>query len=117
MSPLFRTRPVQEGAFAETGRGSVGRETGGDLIKSRLTPSGGWETRESPGGDEDARHGVANAQGGSLATSVRVPQHLQALERANNVRSGRAALKRSIAAGRTDVSEVLHAPPSIAKNM
>jgi hypothetical protein len=48
---------------------------------------------------------------------ARVPQNVQALERANDVRCGRAALKRSIAAGRTDVSEVLLAPPSIAAKM
>jgi len=42
---------------------------------------------------------------------------MQALERANNVRCGRAALKRSIAKGRTDVSEVLLAPPSIVARM
>jgi hypothetical protein len=52
-----------------------------------------------------------------LTTSVGVPQHVQALERANDVRCGRAALKRSIAEGRTDVSEVLLAPPSIASKM
>ena len=54
---------------------------------------------------------------GSLAMSAGVPQHVQALEQANNVRCGRAALKRSVAAGRTDVSEVLLAPPSIAATM
>jgi hypothetical protein len=42
---------------------------------------------------------------------------VQALQRANDVRCGRAALKRSIAAGRTDVSEVLLAPPSIVAKM
>ena len=42
---------------------------------------------------------------------------MQALQRANNVRCGRAALKRSIAEGRTDVSEVLLAPPSIVSTM
>jgi hypothetical protein len=61
--------------------------------------------------------GGASAEEGSLATSVRVPQHVQALERANSVRCGRAALKRSIAEGRTDVSEVLLAPPSIVATM
>jgi hypothetical protein len=55
--------------------------------------------------------------GKSLATSVRVPQHVQALERANRVRCGRAALKRTIAEGLTDVSEVLLAPPSILATM
>jgi hypothetical protein len=49
--------------------------------------------------------------------SARAPQHMQALERANDVRCGRAALKRSIAAGRTDVSEVLLALPLIAVKM
>jgi hypothetical protein len=42
---------------------------------------------------------------------------VHALERANNVRCGRAALKRTIAAGRTDVSDVLLAPPSFVATM
>jgi hypothetical protein len=52
-----------------------------------------------------------------LTPSVGVPQHVHALERANDVRCGRAALKRSIAEGRTDVSEVLLAPPPIVSKM
>ncbi len=48
---------------------------------------------------------------------IRVPQHMQSLERANDVRCRRAALKRSIAEGRTDVSEVLLAAPSIVAKM
>ena len=63
------------------------------------------------------KDGVASAWRGSLATSVSVPQRVRALERANDVRCGRAALKRSIAEGRTDVSEVLLAPPSIVAKM
>jgi hypothetical protein len=51
------------------------------------------------------------------ATSVSVPQHVQALGRANHVRCRRAALKRSIANGRVDVSEVLLAPPSVVAKM
>jgi hypothetical protein len=54
---------------------------------------------------------------GRLATSARLPQHVHALKRANNVRCGRAALKRTIAAGRVDVSEVLLAPPSFVATM
>jgi hypothetical protein len=49
--------------------------------------------------------------------SVGRPQRVQALKRANDVRCGRAALKRSIAAGRRDISEVVLAPPSIAEKM
>jgi hypothetical protein len=55
-------------------------------------------------------------RGGALATSV-CPQQVQALKHANDVRCARAALKRGIAAGRTDVSEVLLVPPLIAEKM
>jgi hypothetical protein len=41
-----------------------------------------------------------------------VPQHLRALQRANEVRLARAELKRRIATGELDIAEViLHSPP------
>jgi hypothetical protein len=65
-----------------------------------------------PALDRDLREHVVGGMRGED-----VPQHVQALERANDVRCARAALKRSIADGRTDVSEVLLAPPSIVAKM
>jgi hypothetical protein len=65
-----------------------------------------------PALDHDLREDVVRGVRGED-----VPQHVQALERANDVRRARAALKRSIADGRTDVSEVLLAPPSIVAKM
>jgi hypothetical protein len=45
------------------------------------------------------------------------PLQVEALKHANEVRCARAALKRRIAAGRTDVSEVLLVPPLSAEKM
>ena len=48
------------------------------------------------------------------ATIARAPQHLQALERANQVRLARAELKRQVAAGQLDAAEiVLECPPEV----
>jgi len=48
------------------------------------------------------------------ATIARAPQHLQALERANEVRLARAELKRQVAAGQLDAAEiVLECPPEV----
>jgi hypothetical protein len=65
-----------------------------------------------PALDRDLREHVVRGMQGEG-----VPQHVQALELANDVRRARAALKRSIADGRTDVSEVLLAPPSNVAKM
>ena len=43
----------------------------------------------------------------SPASEESVPQHLQALERANRVRLARAELKRSIASGKVPVTKVI----------
>ncbi len=52
------------------------------------------------------------------ATAIAVqqgPQHMRALERANEVRLARAELKRAVGAGRLDASEViLHCPEEAA---
>jgi hypothetical protein len=45
------------------------------------------------------------------------PQHMLALERANRVRLARAALKRSVAAGKTDAAEVVLSSPWEAESM
>jgi hypothetical protein len=48
------------------------------------------------------------------ATIVRAPQHLQALQRANQVRLARADLKRRIAEGQLSAAEiVLGCPPEV----
>jgi hypothetical protein len=43
--------------------------------------------------------------------SERLPQQLEALARANDVRSRRARLKRDLKGGRTQIEEVLSDPP------
>ena len=45
------------------------------------------------------------------------PQHLKALERANQVRLARAALKRKVAAGERSAAEVIMASPWEAESM
>jgi hypothetical protein len=59
-------------------------------------------------------------QGGSMnasATIARAPQHLQALERANQVRLARADLKRSVACGAMTAAEIVLACPPEAEGM
>jgi len=51
------------------------------------------------------------------ARSVRAPQHLQALERANRVRLARADLKRRVAEGQTAVADVILTRPWEAESM
>ncbi len=51
------------------------------------------------------------------ATVAPAPQHMQALQRANEVRLARAALKRSVAEGRTTVAAVILACPWEAASM
>jgi hypothetical protein len=46
-----------------------------------------------------------------------VPQHLRALQRANEVRLARAELKRRIADGETDIAEVILGCPEEARSM
>jgi len=53
---------------------------------------------------------AATADSNSIARNP-MPQHLQALERANRVRLARAALKRSIANGEVPVAEVIEKCP------
>jgi hypothetical protein len=51
------------------------------------------------------------------ATIARAPQHLQALERANQVRLARAQLKRRVAAGSMSAAEIVLACPPEAEGM
>jgi hypothetical protein len=51
------------------------------------------------------------------ATIERGPQHLQALERANEVRLARAELKRRVASGRITAAEVVLTSPWEAESM
>ncbi|HEY3187915.1 MAG TPA: hypothetical protein VGJ70_10595 [Solirubrobacteraceae bacterium] len=51
------------------------------------------------------------------ATIVRAPQHLQALQRANQVRLARAALKRRIADGHLSAAEIVLGCPSEVDGM
>ncbi len=54
----------------------------------------------------------------SAATSaIQMPQHMQALARANHVRLARAALKRSIARDEVEVAEVIQDCPWEAESM
>src|SRR3954467_14969445 len=59
-------------------------------------------------------------QGGSMTASAsiaRAPQHLQALERANQVRLARAELKRRVAAGQMSATEIVLACPPEAEGI
>lgn len=47
----------------------------------------------------------------TTASAAQTPQHMQALERANRVRLARAELKRAIASGDVDASEVVRECP------
>jgi hypothetical protein len=51
------------------------------------------------------------------ASSIDAPQHMRALERANSVRLARAELKRAIARGDTDASEVVRECPWETESM
>jgi hypothetical protein len=53
----------------------------------------------------------------ATATTARGPQHLRALERANQVRLARADLKRRIADGELAVADVILSSPWEAKSM
>jgi hypothetical protein len=51
------------------------------------------------------------------ASAVRIPQHMQALARANRVRLARAELKRSIGRGEVDVAEIIRDCPWETESM
>ena len=59
--------------------------------------------------------GQAAAGSGSVTPSRSSAQRLEALRRANEIRIGRAHLKRALAAGSVRVSEILAAPPECVK--
>jgi hypothetical protein len=60
---------------------------------------------------------AATAPATTIASSVEAPQHMRALERANLVRLARAELKRSIARGDADPSEVIRDCPWETESM
>jgi len=51
------------------------------------------------------------------ATIAAAPQHMRALQRANEVRLARAELKRNVAHGRIDVGDLVLDPPWEAESM
>lgn len=57
------------------------------------------------------------APASTTAAAMQVPQHMQALARANRVRLARAELKRSIARGDVEVVEVVRACPWETESM
>lgn len=57
------------------------------------------------------------APASTTASAINVPQHMQALARANRVRLARAELKRSIARGELDVAEVIRECPWQTESM
>lgn len=57
------------------------------------------------------------APASTTASAVQAPQHMQALAHANRVRLARAALKRSIARGETEASEVVQLLPWETESM
>jgi hypothetical protein len=56
-------------------------------------------------------------QAAATAAPPAVPQHIEALERANRVRLARAALKRSVRAGQIDAHDVVRTCPWEAESM
>lgn len=57
------------------------------------------------------------APASTSASAVQIPQHMQALARANRVRLARAELKRSIGRGDVDVAEVIRDCPWETESM
>jgi hypothetical protein len=60
---------------------------------------------------------VSIAPASSTASAVQIPQHMQALARANRVRLARAELKRSIGRGDADVAAVIRDCPWETESM
>lgn len=57
------------------------------------------------------------APASTTAKAVQIPQHMQALARANRVRLARAELKRSIGRGEVDVADVIRDCPWETESM
>ncbi len=60
---------------------------------------------------------AAMAPATTTASSVETPQHMRALERANSVRLARAELKRAIARGDAEASEIVRDCPWETESM
>jgi len=72
--------------------------------------TGGLET---PGSSE----GQVAPSSGAATPSNSSAQRLEALRRANEIRIGRARLKRTLASGSVRVTEILAAPPECVKTL
>lgn len=57
------------------------------------------------------------APASTTASAVQIPQHMQALARANRVRLARAELKRAIGRGEVDVAEIVRDCPWETESM
>jgi hypothetical protein len=57
------------------------------------------------------------APASTTASAINIPQHMQALARANRVRLARAELKRSVSRGELDVADVIRESPWQAESM
>ena len=71
--------------------------------------TGGLETPGSPDGRVTL--------GGAVTASRSSAQRLEALRRANEIRIGRARVKRTLASGGVRVTEILAAPPECVKTL
>lgn len=60
---------------------------------------------------------VSIAPSPTTASAAQLPQHMQALARANRVRLARAELKRSIGRGEVEVANVIHECPWETESM
>src|SRR4051794_13484326 len=89
----------------------------------RLTRRGALPVRAPPTRhvhDDAGPAGVPGRQGGSMiasATTAGDPQHLRALQRANEVRLARAELKRCVADGELTAADVVLESPWQAESM
>src|SRR6266480_6817091 len=114
MSPLGRSAPSSAGAPRDretepwpAGHTFLGSSTRDKHGKDRFVTDG----LQTPGSSD----GQAAASSGAVTSSSSTAQRLEALRRANEVRIGRAQLKRALAAGSVRVSDILAAPPECVK--
>jgi hypothetical protein len=84
----------------------VGGRRGPSKPQLKTTPKGGVSV--------DA---ASIAPASTTTSAVKIPQHMQALARANRVRLARAELKRSIGRGEVDVAEVIRDCPWETESM
>jgi hypothetical protein len=113
MSPLGLPRQAAPACHAliakaeVAGRPDVPRQFDEGQGKDRFVTDG----LQTPGSSD----GQAAARSGAVTSSSSTAQRLEALRRANEIRIGRAQLKRALAAGSVRVSDILAAPPECAR--